>query len=145
MGGRQEYNTKCYFDAVQMIEHLISHADAYGVDVHRISFTGDSAGGGEMNYLIWVYHQWNVGRYTPVGMVYINAQLDYPVNNILDRVWKLWTDDVGEHTKLSTILDKTDCGLIIGNPWCVEPDRSKSDYNLCNETWQEESMARFRG
>ena len=77
--GRTEYNTKCSFDAAQMMEHLIAHADEYGLDIHRISFTGGSAGGGEIHYLTWVYHQWNVGRYTPVGMVYTMAQLDYPV------------------------------------------------------------------
>jgi len=38
-------------------------------------------------------------------MVYTMAQLDYPVQNILDRVWTLWTNFGGGETKLSTILD----------------------------------------
>ncbi|CAE8697181.1 unnamed protein product, partial [Polarella glacialis] len=142
--GRQEYNTKCSYDAVQMMEHLIAHADAFGIDIHRISFCGDSAGGGEIQYLTWVYHQWNVGRYTPAGMVYVMAQLDYPVQNMMDRTWKLWTDDVGEHTKLSAILAQKDCGMIIGNPCCLGGEYcGESDYNLCNMTWQNQSMARF--
>jgi len=139
--GRQEFMTKCAYDAAQMIEHLIAHADEFGVDVHRISTAGSSAGGGEIHYLTWVYHQWNVGRYTPVGMVYTNAQLDYPVQNMLDRVWSHWAEDVGESTKLSMILSRTDCGMIIGNPWCEQP----ADYNLCNRTYHEEVMNKFCG
>eukprot|EP00947_MAST-08B_sp_MAST-8B-sp1_P000645 g645.t1 len=142
--GRTEFNTKCSFDAAQFIEYLIAHADALGIDVHRIATTGGSAGGGEIHYLTWVYHQLaGVGRYTPRGMVYTMAQLDYPVQNILDRVWSLWVDDVGADVKLSTILSYGDCGMIIGNPWCAEPGLSQAQYSLCNATWQAESMGRF--
>merc|ERR1711907_428020 len=83
--GRQEFNTKRSYDTAQMIEHIIANADNLGLDPHRISTTGGSAGGGEIHYLTWVYHQWNVGRYTPVGMVYDMAQLDYPVENVMDH------------------------------------------------------------
>ena len=116
--GRQEYNTKCSYDAVQMIEHLIANAADLGIDVHRLSFTGSSAGGGEIHYLTWVYHQWRGAAYTPVGMVYTMAQLDYPVQNMMDRTWGLWADDVGNGTALSTVLAFNDCGMILGNPWC---------------------------
>ena len=116
--GRQEYNTKCSYDAVQMIEHLIANAADLGIDVHRLSFTGSSAGGGEIHYLTWVYHQWRGAAYTPVGMVYTMAQLDYPVQNMMDRTWGLWGDDVGNGTALSTVLAFNDCGMILGNPWC---------------------------
>ena len=58
-------------------------------------------------------------------MAYHNAQLDYPVQNMLDQVWSLWADDVGADTPLSTILRFEDCGVIIGNPWCVEAYASK--------------------
>ena len=137
--GRTEFNTKCSYDAAQALEHLLANAKAYGVDPHRISTTGGSAGGGEIHYLTWVYHALsslggvpNAKRYTPRAMVYTMAQLDYPVQNILDRVWTLWTDDVGGETKLSTILDYADCGMIIGNPWCLEP----AETPLCNHTFQ---------
>lgn len=139
--GRTEFNTKCSYDTAQMIEHLIANADTLGLDVHRISTTGGSAGGGEIHYLTWVYHQWNADRYTPRGMVYNMAQLDYPVQNMLDRVWTLWTDDVGESTKLSTILSKDDCSMIIGNPWCEQ----SADYNLCNQTYNSMVTGRFCG
>merc|ERR1719353_1353152 len=69
------------------------------------------------------------------------AQLDYPVNNMLNRVWSLWADDIGESTKLSTILDAGDCGAILGNPSCGQT----SDYNLCNETYHEEVTGKFCG
>jgi hypothetical protein len=54
--GRTEFNTKCSYDAAQALEHLITHADQLQVDVHKISTTGGSAGGGEIHYLTWVYH-----------------------------------------------------------------------------------------
>ena len=71
------------------------------------------------------------------------AQLDYPVQNMMDRVWKIWTDDVGSEIKLSEILAQEDCGMIVGNPWCLSPDVDQAEYNLCNMTWQNESMSRF--
>eukprot|EP00756_Hemistasia_phaeocysticola_P029584 Hpha_TRINITY_DN16239_c0_g8::TRINITY_DN16239_c0_g8_i1::g.14584::m.14584 len=143
--GRQEFNTKCSYDAAQAMEHIIAHADELGIDVHRIATTGGSAGGGEIHYLTWVYHSFagNAARYTPVGMVYTMAQLDYPVQNMLDRVWSLWADDVGGDTKLSSILQFSDCGMIVGNPWCVSPQKDKAEYNLCNATYQEYAMERF--
>ena len=52
--GRQEFNTKCSYDAVQGFEHLLSLADNLGIDVHSIAFTGGSAGGGEINYRMYV-------------------------------------------------------------------------------------------
>ena len=98
------------------------------MDPHRLSTTGGSAGGGEIHYLTWVYHALSSrdgvphsSRYTPRAMVYTMAQLDYPVQNMLDRVWSLWADDVGEDTKLSQILSYADCAMIIGNPWCACP------------------------
>ena len=144
--GRQEYNTKCSFDAGQALEHLLSQADTHNIDVHRIATTGGSAGGGEINYLTYVYHALsnNAERYTPVGMVYTMAQLDYPVQNMLDKVWSDWAEDVGEDTKLSTILDKGDCSMIIGNPWC-EADSKPSQTNVCNQTWHKAAMTRYCG
>ena len=72
------------------------------------------------------------------------AQLDYPVQNMLDQVWGLWADDVGADTLLTTILAQTeqDCGMIIGNPWC---DGKQAQTALCNQSWHDASMARFCG
>ena len=142
--GRQEFNTKCSYDAAKMIDHLVAHADELRLDVHRISLTGGSAGGGEIHYLTWVYHAFHSPpQYTPVGMVYTMAQLDYPVQNMLDRVWGLWADDVGGETALSTILSYHDCPMIVGNPWCAGGDGGPSDYNLCNATYQAQALGRF--
>ena len=115
------------------------------MDPHRISTTGGSAGGGEIHYLTWVYHALsrdgvpNANRYTPRAMVYTMAQLDYPVQNMLDKVWSHWVDDIGGSTKLSTILAYSDCGMIIGNPWCSE----QAETPLCNQTFQDASMALY--
>eukprot|EP00912_Choanoflagellata_sp_UC4_P000479 UC4_evm4s296 len=87
--GRQEFNTKCSYDAAVGLEYLLSIADKFGIDVHSMAFTGGSAGGGEINYLTWVYHAFDTTKYTPRSMVYTMPQLDYPVQNILDRVWTL--------------------------------------------------------
>ena len=141
---------------------------------HKISTTGGSAGGGEIHYLTWVYHALagNAARCeltisqmkssavlviptvfserlfvvtdTPVSMVYTMAQLDYPVQNMLDKVWGLWVDDVGADTKLSQILSYADCPMIIGNPWCDANSKQTDPPGvLCNQTWQKASLARY--
>ena len=73
------------------------------------------------------------------------AQLDYPVQNILDQVWSLWADDVGNETLLTTILgqDVADCEMCVGNPWCSA--RVESQTPLCNATWHAATMARYCG
>jgi len=139
--GRQEYNTMCSYDAAMGLEHLINNAEAFNLDVQRIGLTGGSAGGGEINYLTWVYHSFNPSKYRPVSMVYRNAQLDYPVQNMLDRAWSLWADDIGAEKKLSDILNKNDCSMIVGNPFC---DATPIDF-ICNKTWNDESQTRFCG
>ena len=53
--GRQEFNTKCSFDAAASLDDLLGRAGAFGLDVHRVGLTGGSAGGGEIHYLSWVY------------------------------------------------------------------------------------------
>ena len=146
--GRQEFNTKCSFDAAAGFEDLLSRAATLGLDVHRIGFTGSSAGGGEIHYLSWAYRALdrNWRRYTPVAMVYTMAQLDYPVQNILDRVWGLWADDVGNETLLTDVLAQTsaDCEMCVGNPWCGTTGEG-AQTALCNRTWHEATMARYCG
>ena len=70
--GRQEFNTKCSFDAAAGFDDLLNRSASLGIDVHRIGLTGGSAGGGEIHYLSWVYRTLdrNWERYTPVAMVY---------------------------------------------------------------------------
>ena len=80
----EELITKSVFDSVQSLEHLIAHAEEFNVDVHRIILLGSSAGTAEINYLAWVHHQWNVARFTPLGMVLANPQFDLPVQAPLD-------------------------------------------------------------
>lgn len=145
--GRQEFNTKCSFDAAAGFSDLLDRAPGFGIDVHRIGLTGSSAGGGEIHYLSWVWRglDANWRRFTPLAMVYTMAQLDYPVQNILDRVWGIWADDVGNETKLDLILrpDENDCAMIVGNPWCASSTGAQTD--LCNRSWHDASMARFCG
>merc|ERR1719502_1544860 len=73
-----ELLTKAIYDVVQGLEHLIEHADQFGLDMHRIVFFSSSAGSAEVNYLTWVYHSMpaNAARFTPVGMMLIDPQLD---------------------------------------------------------------------
>lgn len=153
--GRTEFNTKCSFDAKQVLEHLISRADELQVDLHKMAFSGSSAGGGEIHYLAWHYHKLEVPtpRYTPVAMAYAGAQLEYPVQNMLDRVWGLWADDVGPTTPLSSILSFQDCKMVVGNPWCDAAfiadrlasgdERWRSSTQICNQQWHDTAVDRY--
>jgi len=143
--GKQEFITKYLYDATQMIENLIENADRFGLDVGRIVFAGESTGGAGMQYLTWVYHQWNVGRYTPVGMVYQNAQLNYPVQNMLDGAWDLFVETMGPDVKLSDVVSQEACPVVIGNHICGSPLGESSDYELCNHVWNKKALKRFCG
>jgi acetyl esterase/lipase len=143
--GKQEFITKALYDATQMIEHLIENGDKFGLDVNRIVFAGESSGGALMQYLAWVYHKWNQGRYTPKGMVYHNAQLNFPVHNMLGETWALFADAMGPETKLEDVVSQEACPTIIGNHMCGSPLGDVSDYNLCNKQWNEISMRKFCG
>eukprot|EP00662_Eupelagonemidae_sp_cell21_P017344 gene17344-3700_t len=54
--------------------------------------------------------------------------------------WKLWANDVGHDTKLSQILQKSDCYMIVGNPYC---GTQQAEMNLCNKTWNDEGVAKY--
>ena len=146
--GRQEFNVKCSYDAVQALEHLLANAEMLSLDPHRMGLAGSSAGGGEINYLAYVYHAWNALRYTPRSLAYSMAQIDYPVQNMLDVTWSLWRDNLldGEGTLLSSVLAFEDCYMVVGNPWCAssqQPNPPPAETQLCNATWNEETMARY--
>merc|ERR1719326_1794161 len=101
-----------------MIEHLVLNADKFSLDVARIVFLGESSGGAAMQYLTWVYHSWNEGRYTPRGIIYSNAQLDYPVTNMLSEAWDLFAETMGPQVKLADVVSEEACPTIVGNPMC---------------------------
>jgi len=143
--GKQEFITKYLYDATQMIEHLIRNYDKFGLDVTRIVFVGESSGGAAMQYLTWVYHQWHVGRYTPRGIVYNNAQLNYPVNNMLGETWDLFAETMGPQVKLADVVSPEACPTIIGNHMCGSALGNTSDYELCNVEWNERSLREFCG
>jgi len=151
--GGQEHMTKFLYDATQMIEHLIDNADDFGIDVNRIVFAGESLGGAAIQYLTWVYHKWNVGRYTPRGMIMLNAQLNYPVSNMLGETWDLFVETMGPKVKLTDVVSPEACPTVIGNDMCnaaeakegEESASNVSDYVLCNEEWNEKAMLQFCG
>ena len=79
--GSQEKVTKCVFDATQAIKFLVAHAAELAIDPSRVGFMGQSAGGGEINYLALVYPSLagpDPG-YVARSLVYTNAQLDLPI------------------------------------------------------------------
>lgn len=154
--GKQEHMTKFLYDATQMIEHLIDNADDFGLDVNRIVFAGESLGGAAIQYLTWVYHKWNVGRYTPRGMVMLNAQLNYPVSNMLGETWDLFVETMGPKVKLEDVVSQEACPTVIGNDMCNVADLKESeegeesasnisDYVLCNQEWNEKAVLQFCG
>lgn len=63
---------------------------------------------------------------------------------MLDRVWSDWANDVGGSTKLSTILAKDDCYMVVGNPWC-DASSKPSETPVCNAQWHNATMARYCG
>eukprot|EP01004_Peranema_trichophorum_P003828 NODE_2792_length_1492_cov_83.371074_g2412_i0.p1 GENE.NODE_2792_length_1492_cov_83.371074_g2412_i0~~NODE_2792_length_1492_cov_83.371074_g2412_i0.p1 ORF type:complete len:456 (-),score=82.54 NODE_2792_length_1492_cov_83.371074_g2412_i0:124-1434(-) len=139
--GRQEYITKSVYDISQALLNLASSSAKYGLDIHRLGLTGGSAGGAGINYLTYVFHSLDPTVYTPVSIVYQMAQLDYPVENVLDRVWHLWGSDIGFETKLSLILSKSACGDVVGNPFCKEASQTE----VCNSTWNDITTAKYCG
>lgn len=126
--GRTEFMTKCTYDAVAALEHILQHARDLNLDVHRISVDATSAGGGPAAYLLWVYHQWHATRYTPLGLVVSSGQLLYPVQNALEDTWRIFSERVGPAFPLSGLIDADACETIVGNPWCARspPARSRS-------------------
>lgn len=147
--GRQEAITKYLYDVEQVVEYLIANQDTLGIDPHRILLTGASAGGAAINHLAWVYHQRNVDRYTPRAMMYDMAQLNYPVDNMLDEVLNLYVDTIGGDVKLSDIMDSSVCSGSIGNSQCSSNSSNfpptVADYVLCNQTWHDATVAKFCG
>lgn len=143
--GKQEFITKYLYDATQMMENLIENKDKFGLDIDRIVFVGESTGGAAIHYLTWLYHKWNVGRFTPKGMILNNAQLDYPVHNMLDQTWDLFVETMGAHVKLSEVVSPEACPIVIGNHMCGSPLGEVSDYELCNHVWNKKALQRFCG
>jgi len=143
--GKQEFITKYLYDSTQMMEHLIDNAEQFGLDINRIVFTGESSGGAGMQYLTWVYHQWNQGRFTPVGMVYHNAQLNIPVHNMLGKTWGLFADTLGPQTRLGDVVSQRACPNVVGNDLCGSALGNLSDYDLCNEEWNKRALKEFCG
>lgn len=79
LGSRTEHATKCVFDAVVAMDHLVDNAELLGLDTERVSFQTVSAGSMAANYLIWSYPFLRPGRYAPRAAVFRIAQFDYPV------------------------------------------------------------------
>jgi hypothetical protein len=84
------------------MEHVIANADSFGLDAHRVVFFASSAGASLCNYLSFVYHQWNMDRFSPVGMVLSNPQFNLPFFGVLDYVWQ----DIVDHMKPGTLLQE---------------------------------------
>jgi len=143
--GEQEFITKYLYDATRMIDNLVDNAEKLGLDVNRIVFAGESSGGAGMQYLSWVFHKWNIDRFTPRGMVFNNAQLNYPVHNMLGETWDLFAETMGPKTKLSDVVSEEACPTVIGNHMCHSALGNSSDYVLCNEKWNEKALSQFCG
>lgn len=94
--GRQEYMTKCAYDAAAALEFILAHAEELRLDPHRMSLEATSAGGGPASYLLWVYRRWHAARYTPRAFVYSSGQLLYPVQNALADTWAMFGDALGD-------------------------------------------------
>lgn len=145
--GRQEFNTKCSYDAAVAVEHFAaSAAGEFGIDAHSVALTGGSAGGGEMHYLAFTHHRNNSHLYTPLGIAYTMAQLDYTVENTVGTVWDIWAERVGRDTRLAQLMTAKGCGYsLVGNPWCVAdpPPVVTAQTPVCNKAYHEWATSTF--
>jgi acetyl esterase/lipase len=148
---RHEFITKSLFDARTALDRLMAYSLENGIDLNRLVFWAYSAGGSLAQYLTHVYHQWNEGAYTPLGMVYRSSMLDLPTANLLDRAWYLiGTDTVdGEATRIKDLINQEDCWWVVGNG-CSDPrfDRylePNMPYKICNDTWEKLTLDRYCG
>jgi len=62
---------------------------------------------------------------------------------MLDHAWNLFVDDIGGDIILSDILDQSACASSVANGQCSTT--APSDYNLCNMTWHNMTMAKYCG
>jgi acetyl esterase/lipase len=143
----QELITKCIYDAVIALEHLIAHADEFGIDVHRIFFLSSSAGSSIVNYLTYVYHQWHQNRFTPVGMILGSPQFDLPVYCALDKTWESFMDLSKPDLKASELMDWTWCSHFIANAMCGDDPHGLATHKSgvtrsenCNMAWMNKTM-----
>jgi len=139
--GRQEFVTKCIYDATRAMDYIIEHAAALNVDLNKISTMSDSAGGAEAHYLTWTYQL--LKPYTVLSMVHARAQVDYFVQNTIKKVYSAFTEELGPEALLSDYVSAEDCGTVVGNPQCADPDEYETP--LCNSSWYELTMEKFCG
>ena len=155
--GYLELITKCFFDVTRSLEHVILHADEFGLDVHRIVFIGSSAGSAPANYLSFIYHQWNVPRFSPVGMILSNPQLNLPVMPIVGQLWQDFVEHMEEGTLISSLMPFQRCKQFLQCPdagqWDItfNPNDGRVMGNfstsnvasVCNKTWNAVTVNRY--
>lgn len=148
---RHEFIVKPMYDAQLAMEHLLATSFVRGLDLNRLFFWAYSAGGSLAQYLTHVYHQWNVGAYTPLGMFYRSSMLDLPTANVLDRVWHLIARGTknASKTRLKDLIEKSECWWVVGNS-CNDTKfdkylQSDMPYQICNETWNRVTLDRYCG
>jgi len=141
--GRQEFVTKCLWDAKTAMDRILEKTDWFMVDTTRVGFLASSAGGAEAHYCMWTFPRLYNGTFTPRSATFHNAQFDYTVQNMLDKVWGNIKAVVGGNKKLKNYVTQADCGQIVGNPWCVE--ESTNEVAICNSTWNSASRAAYCG
>lgn len=143
--GRQEFTTKCVYDAIQQMEYLTREATNFNIDLSRVGFIASSAGGLEANYLTWVYPKLKLAKYTPVSSTLYNMQLNYPVQNAGILVFDLWIDELGGNELLSTHLDQGACATVLGNPQCNNPQNDPARQQVCNASWNTTTTNQYCG
>ena len=136
-----ELITKCVYDVVKALQYLVERADALGLDVHRIVFTGSSAGSALVNYLVYVYHRWSPMTFSPVGAILSAPQFNLPVMCASDLVWRDFIDHMGPMTRLSSIATFGECHMSVEcpNKWYGGNWHAKA----CNSSWNARTHARY--
>ena len=133
--GRLEFLAKCVYSAVQGFDHMLANAPELNVDPAKVGFIANSAGGAEVNYLIWTHHRENQAKWSPLSATFTGEQLDYPVQNLLSNVWKRFADDLGSSYKIADLIRESQCSVLLMNPWCGKSAHT----DLCNQRWNDDT------
>jgi hypothetical protein len=65
--------------------------------------------------LTWLYHKWNIPRFTIKGVILANPQFSYPILPPLDLVWKDFSEHLSPTASISEIFDFKKCNAVVSD------------------------------
>jgi len=99
-------------------------------------FMGGSSGCGISNYLTYLYHPAHSNRFTVRVLLFLAAQLNYPVEPYTDASWRLLGRAMDADSSLVGIIDDSSCPYVLGSSACDATRGDGWERLYCNMTWQ---------